>query len=199
MQHLISILGADIRNDRGVWRTNDLTMLDGDPANIIDSLRVAAAAVLAGQDPAATLLVQGGWAGYQDPGRPSMASVMQRELQELSVAPERILLDEESQKTIPQLLFLQDVAVRENVAQVTILTNGWHLPRVAALLEHHPALKPLRDKQPRLVAAEEVLLKDSPEAWTEKIQHAAAHPLMKEIIADEERGIEQLHSGTYRF
>jgi hypothetical protein len=196
---IVSILGADIRNDKGIWHTNDIKMSDGDLTQEIVSFRVVAAAYIQKANPSAIFFVQGGWGGWQNPSRPSIASVMKRELEEFGVPEEKILVDEKSQKTFSQLRILQDFVSHRPADAVTILSNVWHLQRIAALLAHVRELDILRTYQPTLIGAEDVLLAADLAKWHEKVALAQNHPAMQEIIAAEACGVKQIQDGTYKF
>jgi len=196
---IVSILGADIRNDKGIWHTNDIKMSDSDCTPEIVSFRVVAAAHVEKANPEAIFFVQGGWGGWQNPSRPSIASVMKRELQELGVPAEKILMDEKSEKTFSQLCILQNFVSLQPVDAVTVLSNVWHLPRIAALLKHTRELDILRTYHPTLIGAEDVLLAADLAKWNDKVAMAQNHSAMQKIIAAEAMGVKQIQDGTYKF
>ncbi|OGC86112.1 hypothetical protein A3D70_01820 [Candidatus Adlerbacteria bacterium RIFCSPHIGHO2_02_FULL_54_18] len=196
MKKLISILGADIWNDGGVWRTNGLDG-PGDQSGVtLDRFRVVAGAYLAESQKDVTLLVQG---GYAEGSRPSIASVMQKELIEFGVPVHQILLEEQSHSSYVQLLELQKIAVRERPAHLQIISNEWHLPRLKAMLEYREELSTLHTMHPEFIAAEEVLVREYPEEWQDTIAAVRKLPAVLARIKKEQQGAEQIRDGTYRF
>ena len=71
------------------------------------------------------------------------------------------------------------------------MTNGWHLPRVAAMLK-------TLNCSAKLQSAEDLLLIDDSAKWKEQIENVARLPEMKAVIRSEEKGIEDLKNGRYR-
>lgn len=195
MNSLISVLSGDIWDDGGIWRTKDGDNRSGG-AGATESFRIPAAAVLAQEDPRAVIVLQGGLAQGL---RPSLASVMSQELSALGVSAESLVLEERSQTTYQQLVELQSLAKRERPAQVWILSNEWHLPRIEAMLENIPALAALQALRPHLVSAEEVLLRTGSAQWGDAIAAARQSAPTRARIALEQEGIEDLKAGRYHF
>ena len=194
MKTLISVLGGDLWNDAGIWRC-----VDGDFRISSDTghsnFRVPAAVCFA-REVNGTLLVQGGLA---DTKRPSLARVMHTELTQLGVDESSVIEEDISTSTFGQLLELQRIARDTNSPGVSIISNEWHLPRIAAMLKHSAQLSFLASLQPTLVAAEDVLLSGSSSNWEEKISEARNSQATLERIELEKQGISQIENGTYHF
>ena len=66
--------------------------------------------------------------------------VIKDELIELGVKPEDIVCEKSSGSTFEQLLELGDIAGKESLEALTIITNEYHLPRVKALVQYNQIL-----------------------------------------------------------
>lgn len=197
MKTLVSILGADIWNDNGVWRTNGLNG-PGDHSGVtLDRFRVVAGAYLFEQSPDGTaFIVQGGLA---QENKPSIAAVMKKELLELGVPEAAVLLEEKSHSSHTQLLELQTLAVREQPEHINIVSNEWHLPRLRAMLECLPELSKLCKMAPTFVEAEDVLVRQRPHEWSDSINKIRGRADVLKRIEKEELGAAQIRNGTYTF
>ncbi len=193
MNSLISVLSGDIWDDGGIWRTKDVDTKTG--GTLPFSFRIPAAAVLAGES-GVSLFVQGGLA---EGVRPSLASVMHRELCELGVPEESLLKEETTTTTYQQLLALQEAAHTYDSASISILSNEWHLPRIAAMLKHISALSALHARGPRLISAEEVLLDADAARWQEQIEEARQSSETHVRKSLERKGVEDIAAGRYHF
>lgn len=193
MDTLVAVLGADIYKDAsGVWHTNDLNIRKmGAP--VVGSFRVDAAVILAKRG--YRLFLQGGLATENFP---SIASVIESELLEAGVNAEMIIREERSTTTIEQLKELQDFVQKSDIKNIIILTNGWHLPRVEAIIEARPECSTLCSYRPQLQSAEELLLEEDGAMWKEKIEKVAALSEMQAAIKSEQKGVEDLRNGRYR-
>lgn len=195
MKLIVSVLGADIYKDsHDVWHTCDLNMRDNPTRELPESFRLQAAYYLAKNR--ALLYLQGGLA---DDNYPSLSSVMEEELLELGVDRDLLAIEERSTKTFSQLIELQSFLRRKMPKMVMILSNDWHIPRVRAMIEYLPQLDSLRYMKHTLMGAEEVLLKEDPKMWQDKVAKARARPEMKEIIAREKQGTKQIQNNTYNW
>lgn len=196
MKTLISLLSGDIVLEDGRWRSNDLTVRGGHAESALDSFRVSAAAALLQESPEAVVFIHGGLA---DATHPTLASVMRNELIALGIAPERMLLEERSQKTVQQLRELQATVLQQHPKSIKILSNDWHLPRVKAMVEYLSELAPLYACAPEYVEAEAVLLAQDPVLWGPRLAAVRQRADVQAVIAQELRGLEQIRRGTYKY
>lgn len=193
MKLIISLLGADIYKDNaGLWHSCDLNMRENPGRAPGDSFRVAAASYLAKRG--ALIYAQGGLA---DDIHPPIADVMEHELRDLGIPRPQIATEVHSKTTLSQLIQLQDFLRRKMPKHILILTNEWHLPRVKAMVEHFTECSTLRSMKPVFMSAEEVLLQYDPKQWQQKVVQARIRPEMKEIIALEKKGVQQIENGSY--
>lgn len=191
MNLLISILGGHIRNHHGAWQTNKFEGFSH------DRLRVLAACSLYKRNPAqTTLLLQGGLA---EGLKPSIASVLKTELLALGILSEHILMEERSYSTFSQLLELNAIILKLKPEQLIIVSNEWHLPRVEAMIKRKPELQELSKQKHQLYAAEEVLLRENDGIWKEAIENVRLSDDVRDHIAKERQGVDQIQLGTYRY
>ena len=183
------LLCGQIEHTKDGWKTEEADG-PGDPIGpTYSAFRVAAGAQLAREFPGADVVASG--ASFL-PGSPSVACVVQSELEQLGVGRSRILLLEDTRKTYQELKELA-VLMERGYDEAIIVSNEWHLPRVKAMLKHVPV------PRVRLLSAEEVLLTHDAEAWRGRIGRMRADPRIAERIALEKKGVEDLEAGRYHF
>jgi hypothetical protein len=196
MKTLISILGGAIWYDQGHWQTNGIDG-PGDGRGLInDRFRVLAAAYLYQKNHANTLLLAQG--GLATENRPSIASVMKQELEALSVPKDVILVEEHSFSTFSQLYELKHY-IKDPSTQLFIVSNEWHLPRIAAMIQWIPELQELSTRKPQLCAAEEVLLQTDEKKWRNIIETLRQREDILTRISKEQEGVDQLKAGLYKY
>lgn len=193
------ILGGALKNENGRWRTTEFQ--GGDHFGVTgDRLRVIAGQYLFEKNPETTLIVSGGRGQYKDlPDAPAIASVLRDELISRGVPDEAIVVEDESGNTYEQLQALKKIVQAGTFAEITIISNRYHLPRIQAMIEElDPELKQeFEEGTISLQSAEEILIAHKPE-WKKEIDAAYALPTMQERIAGEEKGIRDLREGKYK-
>ena len=183
------LLCGQIEHTKDGWKTEEADG-PGDPIGpTYSAFRVAAGAQLAREFPGADVVASG--ASFL-PGSPSVACVVQSELEQLGVGRSRILLLEDTRKTYQELKELA-VLMERGYDEAIIISNEWHLPRVEAMLTYFPV------PRARLLSAEEVLLAHDAETWRGRIGRMRADPRIAERIAFEKKGLEDLKAGRYHF
>lgn len=196
MNILTAVLGADIYKDGTIWRTSNV---DSNGATFAP-LRVEAAAHIYAQDikngDQPVMLLQGGFASDV---RPSIASVMRDELCGLGVPGKAIELEEQTGKTIVQLNELQTHVNARMPGRVRIVSNGYHLPRIQAMIECVQGLAALAACKPEFVSAEDVLVTADHTRWHNILDEIKKSADMQARVAKEEQGVAQIQAGTYRF
>jgi len=194
----IAILGGGLtKEENGRWRTTDFE--EGDNFGVLgDRLRVIAAGFLYKKD-GVFIIALGGRGQLKDvPDSPAVSEVIKDELIELGVKPEDIVCEKSSGSTFEQLLELGDIAGKESLEALTIITNEYHLPRVKALVQYNRILtKAFSHCKLVFKSAESVLLEYDSEAWKEVIAAAYKSGAVKKRIALETAVVEQIKEGTY--
>jgi len=197
----IVVLGGGLIKEGSHWKTIDLGEGGDNFAVSNDRWRVEAAAVLWQEEPDYSIIVLGG-KGQLTPISDALAvaSVIKSELKELGVPEEIIITEERSGNSLEQLLELKSLAIQRNLEEIIIISNEWHLPRIKAIIEFYPGLKEsLRFLSLQFISAEEILLEHDPEKWRSKVESARLNLELKKRYELEEKGVEQLKKGTYKF
>lgn len=194
---IVFILGGGMTREGKKWRTTHFD--EGDTKGALgDFLRVEASYALYKKDPEIRFIILGGkgqYSGIKD--APTVSALMQGELVALGVPLCSIVIEERSGTTWQQLVALRDLVPQKEVAG--ILSNRYHLRRVAALILREPTLSKLYAKREiTLLSAEEVLIEDDLRAWKPVIDAAYATEAMKERIRLEGEGVRQIRNGTYQ-
>ena len=194
----IAVLGGSLVKEKsGRWRTTGFE--EGDNFGVQgDRLRVIAAGLLYKKD-GVLIIALGGRGQLKDvPDSPAVSEVIKDELIELGVRPEDIFCEKNSGSTFEQLRELGDIAGKENLEALTIITNEYHLPRVRAMVQYNPVLtKAFSHCRLVFKSAESVLLEYDSETWKEVISAAYKSDAVKKRIASEMAGAEQIKDGTY--
>ena len=127
------------------------------------------------------------------------ASVMRRELIELGVPAAGIREEIGSGNTCEQLQFIKTVFSEFPIAALRILSNRYHIARIGAFLTSDPQLRDwCISGRIELQAAEDIVLQHDPARWSSLIAEAYASQAMHERIANEERGVQAIRTGTYK-
>ena len=196
----IFILGGGmIKDGAGRWRTTNFN--EGDNFGAMgDRLRVLAAYILYKKNPELSLITLGGQGQYKDiPGAPTVAEVIKRELMDLGVTEGSINKEEQSANTWQQLQGLKTLIEKEKLNEIVILSNRYHLPRVRAMVENDDRLRTLSAKEKlMLISAEDILIAHDPTKWQELINGAYQTKAMKNRVATEEKGVQQIKDGSYK-
>lgn len=150
--------------------------------------RVQAAALLAAEYPDAILVPQG-----KREDDPSHAAVMARELRELGVAAQRIILEEHSTHTAAQAEYALACAQERGWTRIAFVSNEYHLPRLRAFVER---LSYARSCAITYYAAESVIGATDP-AFAQEFARVKETPAYQERLASEARGLEALLMSTY--
>jgi len=142
------------------------------------------------------LIVSGGKGIYEKiPGVPAVATVMKKELVKLGLLSKEIIVENKTASTYQELLWIKKL-LNKNNDKITVISNGYHLPRIKTMLEVLPEFKKLR-KCLKLVSAEKVVLKHN-KRLRSKIGKMARDPRMIKIVSLEKRGVKDLRSGKYK-
>ena len=145
------------------------------------------------------ILVSGGNSRLRDASAPTIAALMKAQLLGLGLESGSIIEEGETNTTAEQLLMLNRLLEQNPDGDLTIVSNDWHLPRIAAMIARFPELSALRFPRVELVSAEEVLLRWDAEKWKEAIDRGRRSDAMGEIMDKERQGIRQINDGTYVF
>lgn len=195
MEVLIVLGGGLFKEPDGNWRTTNFTERD-EYGSLGDRIRVIAASYLSKDNPNLKLLVSGGKGQLTEISDcPTLAVVLRRELIELGVNPQNILEENTGYSTYGQLKNSSAIIHKLNFSRVGIISNEYHLPRIAAFLEHIP----YPNYHIELISAEKILIERAPEKWKKYIEDAYASEEMKRRIALEQKGIQDLKDGKYKF
>src|SRR3989344_7440172 len=199
---IINILGGSLYKETdGRWRTTNLDDLQNRGEGLGDNLRVLAGNLIFQELPQklpGSVLVSGGRGkNNTDSSKPTVASVIKKELMELGLPEKYIAEDPHSNSAYDQLLWLSKF-VRNKTGVIGIISNEYHLPRIQVFIDCQPELNLLRDKIIP-ISAEQVLMDHDPGKWHKKIKDAYKTRAMQNIIASEEKGIEDIRKGQYKF
>ncbi|MDO8561483.1 MAG: YdcF family protein [bacterium] len=197
----IAVLSSGIKQTlKGRWVSTDLSQEDDALGAPGGALRVQAVAILAGRYPRAAIVATGG-KGYDIPAnypenRPLLCEILERELREAGISPDRIILERGSGTTYQQLRALSALTGEREWIHMAMVTNRWHIPRTRMILESKlPEFKSIIT----IVSAEEVLIANNPHEWESVIAEAYASEWLAERILKEEQGIKDIREGTYDF
>lgn len=150
--------------------------------------RVQAAALLARTYPNAYLVTT-----YQqvEGAPPQLIAVYAEEMRSLGVADERIITEGESTNTASSVQQAIRLAQERGWKHLVLLSNGYHLLRIAALYEQTKC-----DIGARVVSSESVLAQHDPRFadYFETIKRTPAYQIR---LAAEKRGVEALQRGAY--
>ncbi len=204
MKNAIAVLSAGVKkNNAGKWVSTDLTKEDNKLGAPGGKLRVIAASYLYKEYPEAIVIAIGGrgWDVKDDESsRPDLSEILKRELMELGVPKYGILEENKSNKTFEQLKELKKIIDCEKFSETTIITNDYHLARVKAMMEYDNELNELIvSGRIALQSAEDILLKYDKENWQNTIEKMYNSEEMKKRIEMENKGVEQIKKGVYKF
>ncbi len=203
MKQTIYILSAGIKqDDNGNWVSSDLQedeKFAGAPGG---KLRVIAAAYLY-KDKRSKIITSGGQGcdkNIENTDHPNVSTILKEELVELGVKEEDIVEENKSGNTYSQLEELKKIINSNNLKRIRIITNTYHLPRVQAMIEHDGELKQmLQYGQIELLSAEEICIEHDSQKWKAIVEKAYESELIKKIIRLEQKGVEDIKNGVYKF
>lgn len=204
MKKAIAILSAGIKKNKdGQWASTDLSKSDNKLGAPGGKMRVIAASYLFKDNPETAIIASGGrgWDVVGDePDRPNLSAIIKHELVELGVLPEKIIEENNSNKTMEQLKEIAKTADRKGINHVIIITNDYHLARVKAMIEFNDSLNEMfKNNQINLKSAEKICLQYDQEKWQNTINDAYESEEMKKRIKMEKNGVKQIKEGTYKF
>jgi len=156
MKALIILGGGLIYDETSkLWRTCGFG--EGDANGVtISTLRVQAGAILFKEGSYDLLISSGrGLLSFHDPSIPAEGEVMRKELKELCIPDDKIVVENQSNNTFEQLRYLRKLCDKRNITDVGFITNEWHIPRVWAMMTQDPGLG---FSSAKFFPAEEVLL-----------------------------------------
>lgn len=189
----IVIIGAYPYLKDGVWRTSGIDDPGDHAGATFDRFRILAGATLARRHPDALLILSGG----AQPGADSCAVVARRELVELGINENRMVLEERSRSVHQQLYEIGTIAKMRHLRHLLLVTNEWHHPRLRAMIEHAPKLEMWQKLEWERVDAEQVMLESGNTEWATMVATERVHPKLAERITMEEQGVRQVIDGTY--
>jgi len=202
MKHIkaIVILGGGLVKDKdNKWRTTSFE--EGDEYGALgDRLRVIAGSYLYKNNPEIKIIALGGKGQLKDiPDAPTVAQVIKNELVEQGVNKKDIILNEESDTTFEQLLDLKNIIKKGGFANLIVISNQYHLPRIKAMIEYNKEPKEIfSTKKVQFRSAEEILIMQD-HKWKAEIDEAYNSKAMKQRIALEKKGIKDIKEGKYKF
>lgn len=195
----IVILGGWLIKDKdNNWRTTTFNEND-DSISLGDRLRVVAGSFLYKNDRNQFLIASGGKGKLKDvPNIFNVSAIIKKELIELGVPANKIIEENKSNNTYEQLQELKKIIKNKRLNQIIIISNGYHLPRLEAMINIDIELKKLfKEAVIKLKSAEEVVLKYDPEKWRDIINNAYSSQAMKKRIKLEEKGVRDINIGKY--
>lgn len=192
---LIVLGGGLFQEPSGNWRTTNFNESGDEYGELGDRLRVVAASHLAKDNPNLKLIASGGSGQLTEiPGCPTLSVVLKKELIELGIKEENIIEEGAAYNTYQQLKNSLALVLELNLSRVGIVSNEYHLPRIAAFLEYIPRPQIYIE----LISAEKILVSKDLENWKENIRKAYKSEGMKRRIALEQKGIRDLREGKYK-
>jgi uncharacterized SAM-binding protein YcdF (DUF218 family) len=197
----IIVMGGGLVEKKNHWKTIDLGEGGDKFAISNDRWRVDAAFELWKTRPDYFIIASGGKGQLKKiSGAPNISSVVKRELIELGVSETSIIEESISGSTFSQLKEIAILAFKKKFTDLIIISNEWHVPRIEAMLEHAPGLSSaFSSLKVTLVSAESVLLKVDSDKWQTRILKARNGPEMKKRFALEEKGVQEIKAGTYKY
>lgn len=192
--------GTIIKDEKTGWRTTNFEETDNFGV-MGDRLRVEAAYLLYQKMPDSFLVCTAGIG--QLVGVPEVVpvkAVIKKELIELGVPEERILVPGDAGNTYQELLELEKIIKSDKeIEQIIFVSNRWHIQRVQAIAEaKFNKFEDYRIKT-EFISVEDYLIERDPEKWTSIVNQAYSSELMKKRLAMEQKGVEQVKNRTYNF
>lgn len=198
----IAVLGGVIRKKKdGTWRTSSLYEKGESFGSLGDGLRVKAAALMYQQNPNYLIVVSGGYGRFKKiAGISTLVQVIKDELLHLKVPKRAIIIEDKSNSTYEQLQEIKKIINKNNITDLILISNDWHLPRVRTMIKLDWELKKMVKKRHlKLKSAEKILINEKPLLWRKKIEKFYNQNKMKLIIQLEKKGVKNLLEGKYIF
>ncbi len=191
MTKTIAILGGALKkNEAGEWVIDD---------NAGNHLRVLAGACLWEKHRDWNIIASGGNGQIGAEGGPAIALLMKEALVAEGVKENVISEESDSRNTFEQLMALSRMLEKKEIDGIVLISNEWHLPRIEAMIKYIAELQSLRVVGIELRSAEEVLLNSDPIRWRPVIEKIRQSDAYREMSLKEQRGVEQIRNGTYKF
>lgn len=202
-QRYIFLLAGGIHKDKnGRWHST-FGEREGDKLGRTDNrLRVLASYELWKKDKDINIISSSGRGQYDKelPEGLTVAGILRQELVALGVPKHKIIEEIKSGTTWSQLKALEEMLYSGEVSgEVFVLSNGWHLPRVKAMIDYTPLKKKFKNFNVKFISAENVLLKNNGKHWSKFIENSEKSPSMKKRLALERGGVREIIAGTYLF
>ena len=188
----IVILGGGLKkNPDGSW---------GLEARAGNHLRVHAGALLWFRNMDWKIIASGGNGQIGAEDGPPISSLIKEQLtSSWEVPPGFVSEENQSRTTFEQLQIFSRMRERGEIGEIVIISNDWHLPRIAAMIKHVPELENL-SMDVELISAEAILdVENDPVWWSPRIEEIRNSDDYKELVAKEQWGVEQIKNGTYGF
>ena len=194
----IIVLGGAIIQDKGTWRSASFN--EGDKFSVTDArLRIEAAYHLYLNHMSQLFITSGGKGQNRDTENiPTVADVMKDELMGLGVPANLIICEANSENTYQQLNALLKISSEIPAQKIGLISSDWHLPRIRTMLDYIPQLAKLSGIV-ELISAEQILIKYDPTSWRESIYKSRKSEKMRQRILIEQKGVNQIKEGTYKF
>lgn len=200
MNKAVAILGGGLyKNNNGTWRTTGFS--EGDDFSVDgSSIRVIAGYYLHKLDPSFLIITSGGKGQYINiSDAPTLSSVIKNELIKLGVPIKKIVEESKSNNTYQQLQELHKIIIKNNINELFIISNSYHLPRIIAMLDNNVFSKKIISKNIiKLLSAEEIAINHNPKKWKKEINEAYKSKSIKKRIELEEKGVEDIKNGVYK-
>lgn len=197
----IAILAGGLVKDINGWRTTWFN--EGDNfGGLGDRLRVVAASYLYKKNPETLIVVVGGkgqLSAIKD--APAVSEVISKELVDLGVPAEKIITETKSRNTLEGLIAVQEIICVAEYTCIALITNEYHLPRVAAMIGYSGKLNNILNLcslgKFDLLSAEKICLDIDKSRWQSVIQKAYKSESIQQRIRNEVRGVNDLKKGRY--
>src|SRR3989338_10511583 len=200
-EKIIVILGGGLKKEKnGLWRTTRFT--EGDNFGVSgDYIRIYAAYYLVRKLKDYLIIAVGGRGQLKKiKGAPAVSQVLKKELIALGLPKNKILTETKSGKTSSQLWELAKILKQKKIKEITLISNGYHLPRIKTMIKYLPKLNQFYQKiKIKFVAAEKVILAADKRKWQSVIKTAYQSQALKDRIKLEKQGIKDLTMGRYKF
>jgi hypothetical protein len=197
---VIAVLNGGIRKHRKGWRTTNYSESD-DYGSLGSRARMIAAGHLFQKgDLAENFFVTTGKTNYleNEPDAPGESEVAKEELVKRGIPEENIFLENESKNTKQGIIGILKAALGHGWKKILILSSDYHMPRVKALCEKIVAENGDYEAIDIDYQGAETFLTEVNPKWKKYIEQANNLEGMKTRIENEEKGLRDLESGSYR-
>jgi len=194
---VLFVLGGGLkRKPDGSWRTTFFNEAGDNFGVLGDYLRVKAAAVFYRKKKVRIVVLGGRGQNLNDPDAPTVSSVMKKELIKEGVHGCDVDEDHCSDSSREQLVSCMNLMRNKKYINVCIISNGWHIPRLRAMVKHLAALNGLRFVE--FLSAENILIAHDPKTWRAVVESAYNDGGLKKRIELEKGGIRDIQFGQYK-